>query len=108
MDWIETHPGPITRQPDLRPQDYFQGGLVEDLFADLHLSRPIHACQDRGIPWEESVEALPTSALPQGPTEWHLAGPGYSTSPPLQANVGSDSEYSLHLSASTSSSVKRG
>lgn len=37
---------PITRQPDLRPQDHLQGGLVEDLFADFHLGWPVHARQD--------------------------------------------------------------
>lgn len=63
---LETWPGPVTRQSDLRPQDHFQRGLVEDLFADFHLCWPVHTRQDGGIPWGESMVASPTSALPLG------------------------------------------
>ena len=63
---------PITRQPDLWSQDHFQCGLVEDLFADLHLGWPVHPRQDGGIPWGESMEASPMCVLPLGLTTRHL------------------------------------
>lgn len=74
---LETRLGLDTRQPDLWPQDHFQRGLVEDLFADLHLCWPVHARQDGGIPWGESMVASPTSALPLGPRGAVCGPPGH-------------------------------
>lgn len=98
-------PGPVTRQPDLRPQDHFQCGLIEDLFADLHLSWPVHACQDGGIPCGKEHGGLthvhPASGAhcatlnrvgsePDGEGAPRLP----HSSPPF---VVSDSEYWLHF-----------
>lgn len=75
---------PVTGQPDLGPQDHFKGGLVEDFFADLHLSWPIDSSQDRGITWGKEGGlvrsvlhlALISSALSalsgEVPSSWHF------------------------------------
>lgn len=83
---VEIPLGPVTRQPDLRPQNHLQGGLVEDLFADLHLGWSVYARQDRCIPWGDSAGGLahipPSSGVPVRRAE--PAGQGPPRHPPVQ------------------------
>lgn len=97
-----------------RPQDHFQRGLDEDLFADLHLSWPVHAGKDGGIPGEKAWAAHLPSSLPLGSdtrnlTLWALSwvarGPPSPSLWPTPCWHGF-LEQLLNVSASTSSSVK--